>query len=150
MGQSKQRGSREDRIAQAQHAQVTVHPVDAAIDQVVDLMNKPMELYSSARRVDELDLVAVVREKMVEVGLGDRIVECFDNNRFIQEAKNLPAHSQQYNLNRYFATQFMAAEKEAAIERYALIYEIRPDEWLHIFDKTILPAVVDYDLPVVL
>ena len=121
---------------------------DEAVDKVVDLMTKPMQQYMSARRDDEMDLVQIVREKMVQVGLADKLPECFDNNRFIQEAKDRPAHSQQYNLNRYFSTQFMAAKEDASIERYALIYEIRPDQWLEIFDKTILPAVVNYDLPV--
>lgn len=121
---------------------------DDAVDKVVDLMTKPMQQYMSARRDDEMDLVQIVREKMVQVGLADKLPECFDNNRFIQEAKDRPAHSQQYNLNRYFSTQFMAAKEDASIERYALIYEIRPDQWLEIFDKTILPAVVNYDLPV--
>lgn len=117
-------------------------------EKIVELMQKPMDFYNSARKEDELDLISIVREKMVEVGLADKLPECFDNNRFIQDAKDRPAHAQQYNLNRFFCTQFMAAEADASIERYALIYEIKPDQWLEIFDKTILPAVVNYNLPV--
>lgn len=117
-------------------------------EKIITLMQKPMEFYQSERKEDEIDLVAVVREKMVEAGLGEKLPECYDSNRFIQEAKDRPAHAQQYNLNRFFCTQFMAAKEEASIERYALIYEIKPNEWLEIFDKTILPAVVNYNLPV--
>lgn len=117
-------------------------------DKVMKLMKDPMDFYHGKRKDDEIDLVSVVRQRMVDAGLGDRLVDCFDHNRFIEEAKERPAHAQQYNLNRYFCTQFMAAEESAAIERYSLIYEISPDKWLTIFDKTILPAVVNYDLPV--
>ena len=117
-------------------------------EKIITLMQKPMDFYQSDRKEGEMDLVSIVREKMVEVGLADKLPECYDNNRFIQEAKNRPAHAQQYNLNRFFCTQFMAAEEAASLERYALIYEIQPDQWLKIFDKTILPAVVNYNLPV--
>ncbi len=123
-------------------------PVNKDVEKVIELMTKPMDFYNSARKEDELDLVATVRQKMVDAGLSDKLPECQDGNRFIQDAKDRPAHAQQYNLNRYFCTQFMAAKEEAALERYALIYEIQPDEWLKIFDKTILPAVVNYDLPI--
>lgn len=121
---------------------------DKAIEKIVTLMEKPMGFYNADRKEDEIDLVAIVRQKMVEAGLVDKVRECYDTDRFIIEAKDRPAHAQQYNLNRFFCTQFMAAKEDASIERYALIYEIQPDQWLEIFDKTILPAVVNYDLPV--
>ena len=117
-------------------------------EKIVKLMTEPMKFYQSERQENEIDLISTVRQKLVDAGLSDRLPECFDDNRFIQEAKNRPAHAQQYNLNRYFCTQFMAAEEEASLERYALIYEIKPTEWLEIFDKTILPAVVNYNLPI--
>lgn len=122
--------------------------IDAKLDKVIDLMQKPMDFYESKKPENELDLVAVVREKMIMAGLKDKVVECYDNNRFIIEAKDRPCHAQQYHLNRFFSTQFMAAKEQAAVERYSLIYEINSKEWLEIFDNLILPAVVNYDLPV--
>lgn len=127
--------------------EVVEQPLSDA-EKVVKLMEKPMNFYQGKRQDDEMDLIHVVRQKMVDAGLSDKLVDCFDSNRFIIEAKERPAHAQQYNLNRYFCTQFMAADEQAGIERYSLIYEITPDQWLTIFDKTILPAVVNYDLPV--
>ena len=121
---------------------------DKDIEKIVTLMEKPMDFYNSERKDDEIDLIDVVRQRMIEAGLVDKVRECYDTDRFIIEAKDRPAHAQQYNLNRFFCTQFMAAKEDASIERYALIYEIQPNQWLEIFDKTILPAVVNYDLPV--
>ena len=133
-------------MEQVQTEEVAAPASDA--EKIVKLMEKPMAFYQGKRQDDEMDLIHVVRQKMVDAGLSDKLVDCFDSNRFIVEAKERPAHAQQYNLNRYFCTQFMAADEQAAIERYSLIYEINPDQWLKIFDKTILPAVVNYDLPV--
>ena len=121
---------------------------EKAVEKLNDLMRGPMEQYQATRREDELDLVAIVRERMVQAGLLDKLPYAFDNNRFIQEAIGKPSHAQQYNLNRYFSTQLMAAQDDTLVQRYALIYEIRPDEWLNVFDNTILPAIVNFNLPV--
>ena len=64
------------------------------------------------------------------------------------EAQGKPAHAQQYLMNRYFSTQLMAVEQDTVLQRYSLMYEVQPDEWLQVFEKTVLPAFVDYNLPV--
>lgn len=119
-----------------------------AIEKFNEFMRGPMEQYQAPRQEDELDLVRIVREKMVQAGLLEKLPLAFDNNRFIQEAIGKPSHAQQYNLNRYFSTQLMTAQDDTLVQRYALIYEIRPDEWLNVFDNTILPAIVNFNLPV--
>lgn len=118
------------------------------VEAVQERFKGPMDFYNSQRQSDELNLVSVVREMMVEAGLGDRLPIAFDNNRFILEAMNRPAHAQQYNLNRYFTLQFMACAASSTMPRYSLIYEIAPSEWLTIFRDTVLPAIVDSNLPV--
>lgn len=123
---------------------------DPAIEQVNKIMAGPMNFYNAERVENEIDLIAEVRQRMVSVGLADRLPDCFDSNRFILEAQGKPAHAQQYNLNRYFTTQFMAVPEDTTLQRYASIYEIRPDQWLDIFDNTILPGVVNFNLPVAL
>lgn len=121
---------------------------EKVIEKFNEFMRGPMEQYQSPRREDEIDIVSVVRERMVQAGLLDKLPRAFDNNRFIQEAVGKPSHAQQYNLNRYFSTQLMTAQDDTLIQRYALIYEIQPDEWLNVFDNTILPAVINFNLPV--
>lgn len=119
-----------------------------ALETINELMTKPRDFYNSERHPNEIDLVACVREMLVRHGLGDRLPACYDNNRFILDAMNRPADAQKYNLNRYLNLQLMAAEQDTSVERYALIYEVRPDHWLIIFEKTILPALINYNLPV--
>lgn len=119
-----------------------------ASDAICKIMQGPIDHYNSARHPDEIDLVAEVRQRLVDVGLKDRLPFTFDNNRFIIEAQGRTAHAQQYNLNRYLSTQLMSVPEDTSVERYALVYEIRPDHWLTIFEKTILPSFVNYNLPV--
>ena len=85
---------------------------DPAIEQVNKIMAGPMNFYNAERVENEIDLIAEVRQRMVSVGLADRLPGCFDSNRFILEAQGKPAHAQQYNLNRYFTTQFMAVPED--------------------------------------
>jgi len=121
---------------------------DAEIQALEQLMYKPMEFYNGKKLENEIDLVEQVRSRMVSAGLLEKLPECFDQNRFILEAKDRQAHAQQYLLNRYLSLQLMSSVEPAALERYALIYEISSDKWLAIFDQKILPAIVNYDLPV--
>lgn len=121
---------------------------EEALARVNELMNAPIEFYNSQKLEGELDLVEVVRQRLSDHGLKDKLYEGFDTNRFVVEAKNKPAHAQQYLMNRYFSTQLMAADQDTVLQRYALMYEVQPDEWLQVFEKTVLPAFVDYNLPV--
>lgn len=120
------------------------------LEAIQERFKGPMDFYNSQRHPDEMNLIAEVRHLMEEAGLGDRLPQAFDSNRFIMDAVNRPAHAQQYNLNRYLTLQFMAAEDQATLARYSLIYEITPKEWLVTFKGTILPAMVDFNLPVVI
>ena len=127
-----------------------MNQIDQQVQAIQEKFKGPMEFYNSQRRPDEMDLISEVRGLMAEAGLSERLPYAFDSNRFIVEAKNRPAHAQQYNLNRYLTLQFMAAEGPVTIPRYALIYEIAPHDWLTIFKDTVLPALVDSNLPVVI
>ena len=121
---------------------------EEALARVNELMNAPIEFYNSQKLEGELDLVKVVRQRLSDHGLKDKLHEGFDTNRFVVEAKGKPAHAQQYLMNRYFSTQLMAADQDTVLQRYSLMYEVQPDEWLQVFEKTVLPAFVDYNLPV--
>lgn len=127
-----------------------MNQIDQHVQAIQEKFKGPMDFYNSQRRSDEMDLIATVRKMMEEAGLGERLPYAFDTNRFIMDAVNRPAHAQQYNLNRYLTLQFMAAEDAATMPRYALIYEIAPSDWLTIFRDTVLPALVDANLPVVI
>lgn len=119
-----------------------------AAEKINELMGKPMAMYNAGRVENEIDLIQEVRERLLAHGLHERVRTAYDTNRFILEAEGKPSHAQQYNLNRFLSLQFMAAQDAAQIQRYSLIYEVNAKEWLTIFDATILPALVEFDLPV--
>lgn len=133
-----------------QEPQVVPGVDNGVTDTIIELMTNPMKHYDKPRVENEIDLVAHVRDRLISVGLGDRLESCFENNRFIQDAKNRTCHAQQYNLTRYFALQLMAAQPQhdTSVERYALMYECRADQWLEVFDRVVLPTFVNCDLPI--
>jgi len=120
---------------------------DKVVEAINTLMQGPMAFYNSAKVEGELDLVALVRQRLMERGLVDKLHLGFDQNRFIMEAHNRPAHAQQYLLNRYFTTQFMAISEDTLLQRYALIYEVSTPNWIQIFENSVLPAFVEFGLP---
>ena len=121
---------------------------DEAAEKIVELFKGPMAFYNSDRQNDEIDLVKEVRQRFLSLGLEDKLQDGFDSNRFILEADGKNSHVQQFLLNRYLSIQFMASESDTAVERYALMNEVNPSEWLTVFEQRILPAVVNLDLPV--
>ena len=120
--------------------------VEEALNSITQQLSKAAAHYDK-RVPNEIDLIAIVRERLINHGLGDRIA-AFDNSRFIREAAGISSSAQQYHLNRWLTLQFMSSPRDTAVQRYALIYEINAIEWLKIFDRVILPALIDFDLVV--
>lgn len=128
-----------------QQTEVNYHE---AADKIAEAFKGPMAFYNSDRVEGELDLVKEVRDRFVSLGLADKLQDGYDTNRFILEAVGKNSHVQQFLLNRYLTLQLMASQNETSIERYALMNEVNPSAWLTVFEKRILPAVVNNDLPV--
>lgn len=127
--------------------QAEVTPAQKIANSALKEMETTASFYSRPRVENEIDLVKEVRERLVALGAGDKLKEGFDENRFVIEAADKTAHAQQYNLNRYFNLQLSSVQKDTSVERYSLIYELRPDQWLKVIEKKILPAIIDNDLP---
>lgn len=121
-----------------------------ALDKLKELMQGPMDYYNSERLPDEMDLVQRVRDLFIQNGAGHLLNNGFESSRFIIEAKDKSSHAQQFNLNRWLSLQLMAKTGSDPVMRYSLIYEIRPDQWLGIFETRILPNFLALDLPVML
>ena len=109
------------------------------------LLNNCADFYNTPRVENEIDLVKHVRESLIESGAGD-LISNFDESRFVIEAVDKTGHAQQFNLTRFFDLQLSAAPIDTSVERYALLYSLRADEWLGVFKNTILPTIVDNQL----
>lgn len=118
-----------------------------AVEKLYELMNKPIEYYNSERMATEMDLVDKVRELFIKNGVGHLLKEAYEESRFIIEARSRPSHAQQYLLNRWISLQLMAKDNADPLLLYSLVYEIRPDQWLRIFEQYILPNMLSLDLP---
>ena len=123
----------------------------ASLEEAEAMLRRGVDFYNEAPQVDEINLVARVRSLLKDNGLGeDRLVEAYDQNRFVKEAEGRHAHAQQFNLNRYFVDQLSKLEKQgddSRLLRFQLVYEVRPTEWLKIIEQSIVPNILDKDLP---
>lgn len=118
---------------------------EAAVKNVENMFLSGQKSYNAKRMEGDHDLVASIREKLIEAGV-DNIDQIYDNNRHIVEAANRQPHAQQYHLNRFFSEQLNCAQAKTGIDtrisRNSLIYEIMPDQWEKIIEKQVIPSLV--------
>ena len=118
------------------------------VEKHLDALKKTVDIYSQPRAEGEIDLVKVIRDKLQENGVtSERLEQAYDHSRFIEDAVPRQSHAQQFHLNRYFNDQLMMADADTRLERYQLIYEVTPSEWLKIMEKSVIPRFVELDLP---
>lgn len=120
-------------------------------ERALDLLKQGMDYYHRPRVENEINLVEKVRSLFLENGKTEEEIQAaFDNSRFVKEAMERHSHAQQFNLNRYLCDQLSIAETEGQdtrLLRYQLLYEINPSEWLSIFEKSVLPNMLEIGLP---
>ena len=107
-----------------------------------------VEQYHLKRQEGELDLVAEVRKALVESGLLQKVIDAYDNNRFIVEASGKASSVQRFLLNRYWNQELIFSEKPSIEERYCLIPNGTVEDWLRLFKAKVLPFVIAHDLPI--
>lgn len=105
-----------------------------------------IEQYKQPKPDGDIDLIAEVRQRMLNAGLGQRIAH-FDNHKFIQEAIGKESSIQRYLLNRYWTSQLLHSSKVSIEERYCLIPDGMIHDWLDLFQSRVLPFIIENDLP---
>ena len=116
--------------------------------QTKSISNDQITSYNEVRGSTDIDLVAVVRQRLVTAGLEGLVVANFDTNHYIVEAANKRPDVQRYLLNRFWNLQLMSAPAISIEERYCLVPNGTVDEWLHLFDVKVLPFIVKNHLPI--
>lgn len=106
-----------------------------------------MNEYLAPRAEGDLDLISEVRSLMLKYGLGNKIAQAYDNNRFIIQAQNKGSNVQRYMLNNYWVQQLMFANKPTTDERFCLVPDGDVRDWLRLFEQKVLPFIIDNDLP---
>jgi len=102
--------------------------------------------YHLTREANDIDLINIVREILIQSGLGNNL-SAYDSNRFIQEGLNKPSKVQRYLLNRFWNHQLMVSQSISIEERYCLIPDGSHDQWLSLFREKIVPFLIANNLP---
>lgn len=111
------------------------NPIQAQIDR-----------YHAAKPQGDIDLVAEVRQILIESGQAGQL-EHFDNHPRIQQAKDKHSDVQRFCLNQFWTIQLGDCEKPSFNERSYLIPHGEKTEWLKLFRQGVLPFIIDQDLP---
>lgn len=103
--------------------------------------------YAEQRLESDIDLIAIVRQILVEAGLYQNVVEHYDSNHYIYEALNKRPEVQRFLLNQFWNLQLMSVPVNTMNERFSLVPNGSLDEWLSLFQSTIVPFAVQHNLP---
>ncbi len=120
------------------------------MEQQNESFNEGISTYHQQKPDGDVDLIQVVREILLNSGLGQRIAATYDSNRFILEAEGKVVEVQRHLLNRYWTQQLILSGKPTADERYTLIPNGEIKDWIKLFKAKVLPFILENDLPVVL
>lgn len=120
----------------------------AGVDSVIDMLHNPLTFYQTAPVPGELDMVALVRQRLIDYGKKDIIEAVFDNSRHIREAIGKNSHAQQFHIVRWLQMQFSSLEIDTREIRFGIIYELSPAEFMVCFEQSLLPALIHHNLPV--
>lgn len=103
--------------------------------------------YAEQRLESDIDLVAIVRQILVEAGLYQNVIDHYDNDHYVLEANTKRPEVQRFLLNQFWNLQLMSVPVNSMNERFSLVPNGSLDEWLSLFQATIVPFAVQHNLP---
>jgi hypothetical protein len=106
-----------------------------------------MDKYYAVKQDGDIDMLAAVRNIMLQNGLQGKIEAYFNNNNYIREAEGKTSDVQRFLLNRYWAYQLAYFPEKSMDQRYCLVPNGTPQDWLKLFESMIMPFIIDHDLP---
>lgn len=106
-----------------------------------------VNIYKSARAETDIDLVEMVREELVTVGLESQVVNFFDNNETIITARTKVPEVQRYLLNRYLNRQLRMSGTGSIEARASLLSGGPLDHWFALFKEHVVPYMLINKLP---
>ena len=103
--------------------------------------------YNEPQLATDLNLVISVRNLLINAGLAGNVINFFDTHRKIKEAMTKRPEVQRYLLNRYWTLQLMSVSTNSVNERFCLVPNGPVEDWLRLFESTIVPFAVQHRLP---
>lgn len=124
---------------------------EQAVMSSLGLLKAGQMFYDEKADPGEMDLVKEVRARLFEKGINEeKLAACFDASNFVQEADGRHTHAQQWNLTRWVDEQFTLIQAQDGVDtrlyRYQAIYEVKPDDWLKVFNDGILPNLAEFGI----
>lgn len=95
----------------------------------------------------EIDLVEACRNVLINAGLMHLVVANFDNNVYVLQAKGLGADAQRFFLNKFWVLQLCTLPINTMHERFCLVPNGEFKDWLRLFEKKIVPVLLEHNLP---
>ena len=115
---------------------------------------EPFNPFTTPQRDKELMLIESVRTLLNEAGLKQKVDANFINHPTILDGVGLCYEAQRFVLNRFWHIQLQALQnktnKSTIDERYCLVENGEPEQWLSLFEEKILPIAIQYNLPEVI
>ncbi len=109
------------------------------------------DIFVDLRKPEETDMVSQVRGILTEAGLSEECRNGFDTNRYIQDAAMIGPIGQRFLLNRFWNLQLLNIPGTNTMEeRFCLIENGSPEDWLRLFQTKVIPCLVKHRLPKVL
>ncbi len=110
-------------------------------------MEQQLNKYFTEKPSGDLDLIAMVRGMLINVGLTNNTLAYFDTHPLIINSINKISNVQRFNLNRFWALQLMSSNNHSEEERYCLIPNGSNEDWLKLFESKVLPFIIQNNLP---
>lgn len=115
---------------------------------------QPVDPFTVPAREGELNLIESTQKALEAAGLKLTSDSAFTTHEIYAIGKPLCFEAQRFLLNRFFNTQLhhigVNQKVDTREERYCLLDEGSPEQWLTSFQSKILPVLVSHNYPVVI
>lgn len=114
------------------------------------MSNAAIQEYLQVRQPADFDLVAHVRQMLINAGSHPEAISAYDNHHLVLEAMDKVPTIQRFLLNRFWMLQLMSCPAVSTKERYCLIPNGSIDDWVRLFGDTVLPFATRNNLPIMI
>ena len=105
------------------------------------------QLISTEAAPGSLDMIAEVRRILQHNTLANQARSYYDTHRYIIDAEGKAPEIQRHYLNLYWGLQLVNADDNSIEERYCLVPNGNPKDWLVLFEQKIVPFLIKNNLP---
>ncbi len=119
----------------------------APIKDFADIKN----LFQEKRNNNQhMDLVGEVKKLLSSKGVSAECIAIFETHPLIVRVIDSVPEIQRHNLNLFWTMQLMSMKDSSIEARYGLLPNGSPEDWIEYFNGTVMPYILENNLPKVL